>query len=49
MSPQGTESDLPVSFQESSVEALVNSLTSGQKTRREYGITHQQKFGIEIY
>ena len=47
--PQKTESDLPVSVQESHVEAWVNSLASGQTTGREHSPTHKQKIGLKIY
>ena len=41
--PQETEVDLPVSVQESLVEA------SGLTTGREHSPTHQQKTGLKIY
>ena len=40
VSPQETESDLPVSVQESPVEAWVDSLALGQTTGREHSPTH---------
>ena len=43
MSPQETESDLPMSVQESLVEGRVDSLTSGQTTGMEQSPAHQQK------
>ena len=49
VSPQGTESDLPVSIHESPVEAWVNSSASGQTRGREHRPTHQQKIGLKIY
>ena len=49
MPPLETESDLPVSVQESSVEAWVNSLTSGQKPQRNTGSPINKKTGIKIY
>ena len=49
VSPQETESDLPVNLQESLLEVWVDSLASGQTTGREYSPTHQQKIGLKIY
>ena len=49
VSPQETDLDLPVSVQESLVEAWVNSLASGQTTGREHSPAHQQKIGLKIY
>ena len=49
VSPQKTESDLPMSVQESPVEAWLNSLTSGHATGWEHSPAHQQKIGIKIY
>ena len=49
VSPQETESDLPVNLQESLLEVWVDSLASGQTTGREHSLTHQQKIGLKIY
>ena len=49
VSPQETELDLPMSVQESQVEAWVDRLASGQTTRREHSLSHQQKIGLKIY
>ena len=47
--PQETESALPVSFQESLVEAWVDVLASGNTIRWEHRGTGQQKIGLKIY
>ena len=49
VSPQETESDLPVSVQESLVEGWVDSLTPGQTTEMEHSPAHQQKIALKIY
>ena len=49
VSPQETDLDLPVSVQESLVEAWVNSLASGQTTGREHSLVYQQKIGLKVY
>ena len=49
VSLQETDPDLPVSVQESPVEAWVNSLASGQTIGREHSPAHQQKIGLKIY
>ena len=49
VSLQETDPDLPVSVQESPVEAWVNSLASGQTIGREHSLAHQQKMGLKIY
>ena len=43
VSPQETESDLPMSVQESLVGGWVDTLTSGQTTGMEQSPAHQQK------
>ena len=48
LSPQETEPDMPVSVQESLMEALVSILDSGQ-TGREHSPAHQQKIRLKIY
>ena len=49
VSPQKTESDLPVSVQESPVEAWGDSLASGQTTGRAHSHTLQKKIGLKIH
>ena len=49
VSPRETESDLPVSVQESLLEGWVDSLASGQTTGMEQSPTHQQKIAPKIY
>ena len=49
VSSQETESDLPVSLQESLLEVWVDSFALGQTTGREHSPTHQQKIGLKIY
>ena len=49
VSPQETESNLPVSVHESPVEVWINSSASGQTRGREHSPTHQQKIGLNIY
>ena len=49
VSPKDTEWEMPMSVQESPVEAWVHSFASGQATGREHSPTHQQKIGLKIY
>ena len=49
MTTQETDPDLPVSVQQSPVEAWVNSLALGQTIGREHSPAHQQKIGLKIY
>ena len=49
VTPQETESDFPVSVQESPVEVWVNNLALGQTTVGKHSPTHQQKIGLKIY
>ena len=44
-----TEPDLPVSVQESPMEAWVEILASGQTTRKEHSPAHPQKIGLKFY